>query len=217
MLAVAAVAVTGQLPARRRRGVVLGRRSSARALRRRRQYSRPNRPSPKPARQVHSHHVRPLSCERAVERQQRDERDQPHGRADLDRAHTVDVERLDVGNDVGAVADLVLPRLVVPQLHVPHVFPTSARSDRPVTQARRPGSPFGPPRVDGFFQITERGSTVGQEVRGGVVTFFTMAYIVVLNPLILGFARTPTGSSSAAATPRQPRRRSRPARRWSPG
>ena len=42
--------------------------------------------------------------------------------------------------------------------------------------------------LDGFFQISERGSTVGREVRGGVVTFVTMAYIVVLNPLILGFA-----------------------------
>ncbi|MDO9495344.1 MAG: solute carrier family 23 protein, partial [Nocardioides sp.] len=47
-----------------------------------------------------------------------------------------------------------------------------------------------PPRtgVDGFFKISERGSTVGREVRGGIVTFFTMAYIVVLNPLILGYA-----------------------------
>ena len=41
--------------------------------------------------------------------------------------------------------------------------------------------------MDKFFKITERGSTVGREVRGGVVTFFTMAYIIVLNPLILGF------------------------------
>jgi AGZA family xanthine/uracil permease-like MFS transporter len=40
--------------------------------------------------------------------------------------------------------------------------------------------------VDQFFQITARGSTVGREVRGGVVTFFTMAYILVLNPLIIG-------------------------------
>jgi len=39
---------------------------------------------------------------------------------------------------------------------------------------------------DGFFQIRERGSTVAAEVRGGVVTFFTMAYIIVLNPLIIG-------------------------------
>ncbi len=40
--------------------------------------------------------------------------------------------------------------------------------------------------LDKFFQITERGSTVGREVRGGIVTFFTMAYIIVLNPLIIG-------------------------------
>lgn len=39
--------------------------------------------------------------------------------------------------------------------------------------------------LDKFFHITERGSTVGREVRGGFVTFFTMAYILVLNPLIL--------------------------------
>ncbi len=39
--------------------------------------------------------------------------------------------------------------------------------------------------MDKYFKITERGSTVGREVRGGVVTFFTMAYIIVLNPIIL--------------------------------
>lgn len=41
--------------------------------------------------------------------------------------------------------------------------------------------------LDRYFRISQRGSSVGQEVRGGVVTFLTMAYIVVLNPLILGF------------------------------
>ena len=40
--------------------------------------------------------------------------------------------------------------------------------------------------LDSFFQISERGSTKGREVRGGLVTFITMAYIVILNPLILG-------------------------------
>jgi AGZA family xanthine/uracil permease-like MFS transporter len=39
--------------------------------------------------------------------------------------------------------------------------------------------------LDKYFKITQRGSTLGQEIRGGVVTFFTMAYIVALNPLIL--------------------------------
>lgn len=40
--------------------------------------------------------------------------------------------------------------------------------------------------LDRFFKITERGSTPGREIRGGLVTFVTMAYIVVLNPLIIG-------------------------------
>ena len=40
--------------------------------------------------------------------------------------------------------------------------------------------------VDRFFKISERGSSVSQEVRGGLVTFFAMAYIIVLNPLIIG-------------------------------
>ena len=39
--------------------------------------------------------------------------------------------------------------------------------------------------LDRFFHISERGSTVGTEIRGGVVTFVTMAYIVILNPIIL--------------------------------
>jgi AGZA family xanthine/uracil permease-like MFS transporter len=42
--------------------------------------------------------------------------------------------------------------------------------------------------LDRYFKITERGSSVRQEVRGGAATFFTMAYIVVLNPLIIGTA-----------------------------
>ncbi len=40
--------------------------------------------------------------------------------------------------------------------------------------------------LDRYFSISARGSTVEREVRGGVATFFTMAYIVVLNPLIIG-------------------------------
>ena len=47
--------------------------------------------------------------------------------------------------------------------------------------------------MDTFFKISERGSTLGREVRGGIVTFFTMAYIIVLNPLILGFAQDVDG------------------------
>jgi AGZA family xanthine/uracil permease-like MFS transporter len=40
-------------------------------------------------------------------------------------------------------------------------------------------------QVDAFFKVKKRGSTFPQEVRGGFVTFFAMAYIVVLNPIIL--------------------------------
>ncbi len=43
-------------------------------------------------------------------------------------------------------------------------------------------------RIDRYFQISGRGSTVEREIRGGLATFFTMAYIVVLNPLIIGTA-----------------------------
>ena len=39
--------------------------------------------------------------------------------------------------------------------------------------------------LDRTFHLTERGTTVAQEFRGGLVTFFSMVYILVLNPLIL--------------------------------
>ncbi len=48
--------------------------------------------------------------------------------------------------------------------------------------------------LDSFFKITERGSTVATEIRGGLVTFFTMGYIIVLNPLILGFVKDGSGA-----------------------
>lgn len=46
-----------------------------------------------------------------------------------------------------------------------------------------------PVAIDRFFKISERGSTVAREVRGGFATFFAMAYIIVLNPIILGSAK----------------------------
>ena len=47
--------------------------------------------------------------------------------------------------------------------------------------------------LDSYFKISERGSTLGREVRGGFVTFFTMAYIVALNPLIIGLSKDAEG------------------------
>ncbi len=52
--------------------------------------------------------------------------------------------------------------------------------------------------LDRFFHISERGSTVGREVRGGLVTFFAMAYILVVNPSILS-AAAPEGSGITVA------------------
>src|SRR5690606_27328832 len=54
--------------------------------------------------------------------------------------------------------------------------------------------------IDRFFKISERGSTVGREIRGGLVTFFAMAYIIVLNPLIIGTVPDSTGTFLGGGT-----------------
>ncbi|HIY86762.1 MAG TPA: NCS2 family permease [Candidatus Yaniella excrementavium] len=38
---------------------------------------------------------------------------------------------------------------------------------------------------DKFFKISQRGSSLGAELRGGLATFLAMSYIIVLNPLVL--------------------------------
>lgn len=62
--------------------------------------------------------------------------------------------------------------------------PDSARHDA--------GAPKG--ALDRWFHITHRGSTTAAEVRGGLVTFFTMAYILALNPIIIGTAADRNGN-----------------------
>ncbi|MDA4894908.1 NCS2 family permease [Streptomyces sp. MS2A] len=59
--------------------------------------------------------------------------------------------------------------------------------------ATEPPEPKG--ALDRFFDITRRGSSIPQEIRGGLVTFFAMAYIVILNPIILSGGTDVTGSS----------------------
>ncbi|MCA9338386.1 NCS2 family permease, partial [Candidatus Saccharibacteria bacterium] len=54
--------------------------------------------------------------------------------------------------------------------------------------------------LDAFFEVTKRGSTLWREARGGLVTFVTMSYIVVLNPLILGFAQDANGQFLGGGT-----------------
>lgn len=53
--------------------------------------------------------------------------------------------------------------------------------------------------LDQFFRITERGSSLGREVRGGITTFVAMSYIVLLNPLILGASADITGAKLTIA------------------
>ncbi len=59
-------------------------------------------------------------------------------------------------------------------------------------------------KLDRYFEISKRGSSLSREVRGGLATFFAMSYIVVLNPLILGgpdsAGNTLAGPAVAAAT-----------------
>jgi len=49
-----------------------------------------------------------------------------------------------------------------------------------------------------MFRIAERGSTVRIEIVGGITTFVSMAYIIVVNPAILSFAGLPQGPSTVA-------------------
>ncbi|MFG2913999.1 NCS2 family permease [Kitasatospora sp. NPDC048298] len=72
---------------------------------------------------------------------------------------------------------------------MPVVQPTT-ESPEPADAAPKPPTSA----VDRFFRISERGSTLPREIRGGVATFFTMAYILVLNPIILASGTDVTGA-----------------------
>ncbi len=52
--------------------------------------------------------------------------------------------------------------------------------------------------LERFFRIRERDSTIGRECLGGFTTFLTMAYILVVNPVILSEAGVPTGGAFLA-------------------
>ncbi|CAL9496387.1 Adenine permease AdeQ [Streptomyces sp. enrichment culture] len=69
---------------------------------------------------------------------------------------------------------------------------TSAPAKAPLPD--QPGSGPAPGALDRYFKISERGSTLSREVRGGFATFFAMAYIIVLNPIILGSAKDMYGN-----------------------
>ncbi|MFD8478701.1 NCS2 family permease [Kitasatospora sp. NPDC059673] len=67
---------------------------------------------------------------------------------------------------------------------------STTASPEPTQHAPQPSSGA----LDRFFRISERGSTLPREIRGGVATFFTMAYILVLNPIILASATDMNGT-----------------------
>ena len=52
--------------------------------------------------------------------------------------------------------------------------------------------------LDRYFKITERGSTIAAEFRGGLAAFFAMSYIVVLNPSSSASARTHPNAPSVS-------------------
>src|SRR5919112_4050042 len=49
-----------------------------------------------------------------------------------------------------------------------------------------------------LFDLHGRGTTVAREVRGGITTFLTMAYILFANPSILASAGIPFEAAAAA-------------------
>ncbi|MGR8009933.1 NCS2 family permease [Streptomyces hypolithicus] len=70
----------------------------------------------------------------------------------------------------------------------------SPSATAPVDAKQPPSHQGSQNGLDRFFKISERGSTVSREIRGGLATFFAMAYIIVLNPIILGSAKDMYGN-----------------------
>ncbi|MFI1483137.1 NCS2 family permease [Streptomyces sp. NPDC020747] len=66
-------------------------------------------------------------------------------------------------------------------------MPTSAPAK--ASAPKQPDPRSGSGALDRYFRISERDSTLSREIRGGFATFFAMAYIIVLNPIILGSAK----------------------------
>jgi len=52
--------------------------------------------------------------------------------------------------------------------------------------------------LERLFRLSAHGTTACREVLGGVTTFATMAYVIVVNPAILSFAGIPVGPGTVA-------------------
>ena len=53
------------------------------------------------------------------------------------------------------------------------------------------------PSLSALFDLDHRGTTVARELRGGLATFLTMAYVLVANPAILVSAGVPLEAAAA--------------------
>ena len=62
-----------------------------------------------------------------------------------------------------------------------------------MSEPQKAAAPTG--ALDRYFKISERGSSIAAELRGGLAAFFAMSYIVVLNPLVIG-----TGADASERT-----------------
>src|SRR5580692_8832283 len=65
------------------------------------------------------------------------------------------------------------------------IYPSPMLGPEPATVSQSGGL------VDRVFQLSEYGTTVRRELLGGLTTFMAMAYVVVVNPRILGEAGMP--------------------------
>jgi AGZA family xanthine/uracil permease-like MFS transporter len=66
---------------------------------------------------------------------------------------------------------------------------------------QRPAPPSrGSSGIDSYFKLTERGTSVGTEIRAGFTTFLVMAYIIFVNPSIIAEPLGFDGGAVAAGT-----------------
>ncbi len=67
---------------------------------------------------------------------------------------------------------------------------------RPMNSSTEPSTPktIQPPCWDQFFQVTSRGSSLRTEIMAGVSLYFSLAYILVVNPAILAKGGFDAGS-----------------------
>ena len=68
-------------------------------------------------------------------------------------------------------------------------------------RAEQPDAPSQTKRLSGldrYFALSQRGTSPGKEVLAGATTFLTMAYIILVNPAILGQAGLPIAAVAAA-------------------